>query len=125
AYSTEVLSLFDALATPLRAHRERTYSAPLATRAFARETVETTGPDGKPQQIREFPRLIWGGAHLKNEADRGADIAMRSALGLAVAAAIWGALAAAVSRKQPWRAIVRGETRFPWRAVLLTALALL
>ncbi|HEY6240768.1 MAG TPA: ABC transporter permease, partial [Burkholderiales bacterium] len=35
AYSTEVLSVFDVLAGPLRARRERTYSAPFATRAFA------------------------------------------------------------------------------------------
>ncbi len=125
AYSTEVLSLFDALATPLRAHRERTYSAPLATRAFARETLETTGPGGKPQQLREFPRLAWGGAHLKDETDAGADIAMRAALGLALAIGVWGALAAAVAARQPWRAIWRGETRLPWRAVLLTVGALL
>jgi peptide/nickel transport system permease protein len=125
AYSTEVLSLFDALATTLRAHRERTYSAPLATRAFARETLETTGPDGKPQQLREFPRLAWGGAHLKDEADAGADIATRAALGLVLATVVWGALAAAVAARQPWRAIWRGETRLPWRAVLLTAGALL
>src|SRR6185295_1640435 len=60
AYSTEVLSLFDAIATPLRAHHERTYSAPFATRAFARETIEIAGPDGTIRQAREFPRLVWG-----------------------------------------------------------------
>ena len=55
AYSTEVLSVFDAIASPLRAHREKTYSAPLATRAFARETLEVAGPDGSLRQISEFP----------------------------------------------------------------------
>ena len=47
-YSTEVLSLFDWLATPLWSRRERTYSAPLATRAFASETLEVPGPGSKP-----------------------------------------------------------------------------
>jgi peptide/nickel transport system permease protein len=55
-YSTEVLSLLDAVATPLRAHRERTYSAPFATRAYSRETLEVRDPDGKIRQLREFPR---------------------------------------------------------------------
>src|SRR6266850_4456698 len=69
AYSTEVRSVFDAIASPLRAHQERTYSAPFATRAFARETSEIARPDGTSHQAREFPRLVWGGAHLKEEAD--------------------------------------------------------
>ena len=97
AYSTEVLSLFDALATPLRAHRERTYSAPLATRAFARETTETTAPDGRPQQVREFPRLVWGGAHLKDETGRANDVFSRAAVGVALASLAWLALAAAAA----------------------------
>jgi peptide/nickel transport system permease protein len=124
-YSTEVLSLFDAVAAPLRAHRERTYSAPLATRAFARETLEVSGPGGKVQQVREYPRLVWGGAHLKDEADRGRDIALRALAGLVLAALIWAALAAAAARRHSWRAVWSGATPFPWAAVLLTAGALL
>jgi len=135
AYSTEVLSVFDTIASPLRAHRERTYSAPFATRAFARETLETPGPDGKLRQVREFPRLAWGGAHLKDEADRGRDVLGRAAVGLALAALIWGALAAAVvvslarsARRgafDAWRGIWRGENLVPWRAIMLTAATLL
>jgi peptide/nickel transport system permease protein len=125
AYSTEVLSVFDAAATPLRLRRERTYSAPLATRAFARETLEVPGPDGRTRQVREFPRLAWGGAHLKNEADAGTDIVLRALAGLVVAALVWGALAAAAARRQRWRAILHGETGFPWAAVLITAGGLL
>jgi peptide/nickel transport system permease protein len=124
-YSTEVLSLFDAAATPLRGRRERTYSAPLATRAFARETTETTGPDGKPRQVREFPRLAWGGAHLEDEADAGRDIGLRALAGLVVAALAWIVFAAAVARRHTWHAVRSGATGFPWRAVLLTAGGLL
>jgi len=40
AYSPEVLSVLDLALTRLRSSTERSYSAPLATRAFARELVE-------------------------------------------------------------------------------------
>ena len=135
AYSTEVLSAFDAIASPLRDRRERTYSAPFATRAYARETLEVPGPDGRVRQAREFPRLAWGGVHLKDEAGRGADIFARALLGVALATLAWLVLAAAVAWGQArlakrrmgemWRAIWRAETRTPWRAVLITAGVLL
>jgi peptide/nickel transport system permease protein len=135
AYSTEVISVFDAIAEPLRTHRERTYSAPFATRAFARETLEIPGPDGKLRQVREFPRLTWGGAHLKHETDRGRDILASAVLGLALAALCWGALAAAVvfsvarssrrGAREAWRGIWSAEYPVPWHAILLTASTLL
>ena len=37
AYSPEVLSLLDLALAPLRDKREKTYSAPLATRLYAKE----------------------------------------------------------------------------------------
>src|SRR5579871_6510129 len=40
AYSPEVLSLLDLSLSRLRAQRERTYSAPLATRLYAKELIE-------------------------------------------------------------------------------------
>lgn len=134
-YSTEVLSLLDVIASPLRDRRERTYSAPLATRAYARETLEVPGRDGAVRQVREFPRLTWGGAHLKDEKERGRDIALRVALGIALAAIAWLAVAAVLTWQQArlskdrpgdaWRAMWRGDTRTPWRAVLITTGALL
>ena len=130
AYSTEVLSVLDWIASPLRDHRERTYSAPFATRAFARETLEVTTAEGRVQQLREFPKLIWGGTHLTSEADRSGDILARTLLGLALATIAWGAIAgtvaAGLARKikrpvgQTWRAIWRNETGTPWRAILIT-----
>jgi len=135
AYSTEVLSLFDAVASPLREKRERTYSAPFAARAFARETLEIQGPDGKARQLREFPRLAWGGAHLKDEAGLAQDVFFRAVMGVALASLVWLALAGAVAwrrarlakrrLREAWREIWRAETRAPWRAVLITAGALL
>lgn len=135
SYSTEVLSLLDAFAGPLREHRERTYSAPLATRAYARETLEVAGPDGTVRQVREFPRLRWGGAHLADESGRRLDVLARTVLGLAAAAVVWLALAATVAWRSPqrpgegfgdaWRGIWRGKTATPWRAVLITSGVLL
>ena len=119
AYSTEVLSVFDAIAAPLREHREKTYSAPFATRAFARETLEVPEPDGTLRQVREFPKLAFGGAHLKDEADRGRDILLWALKGLGTAALAWGLLAAAV-----WR-FSRRTSDVPWRAILVTAGVLL
>ena len=128
AYSVEVLSLLDEALTPLRTHVERTYSAPFATRAYSKETFEVTDPDGKSREVRDYPRLSWGGAGLKDESERGRDIAIRSlrALVLALAAswALAGAVAARhakraqVSVRQAWRAIWRNETDAPWLAIL-------
>lgn len=119
AYSTEVTSVFDAIAGPLQSHRERTYSAPFATRAFARETSEVPGPDGKLRQVREYPRLAHGGAHLKDEADRGWDITLGTLKGLGAAVLVWGLLAVAVRRITP------RATDVQWRAILITAGVLL
>ena len=78
-YSSEIYSLFDLLAEPLREQREKTYSAPFATHLFSRETIELPGGG----QVREYPRLKFGGAHLEDpQADRGMDILKRSLLGI-------------------------------------------
>jgi peptide/nickel transport system permease protein len=126
AYSSEVLSVFDVAASSLRNRPERTYSAPLATRAFAKELVEL--PDGK--QVRVFPRLRYGGAHLKDEADRARDIFATCLRALALALAAWAAVSSLIvlivarregqRRGSAWGRIWRGETAVPWRAVLVT-----
>jgi len=128
AYAVEVLSLFDKLAEPLRERKERTYSAPLATHLFSKETVEL--PGGKT--AREYPRLRFGGAHLRDPAgERGGDVLRRIAGGAALGAGAWLAAALAFcwgmgrrrgsSAGEAWRRIWRGETELAWRAVLATA----
>jgi peptide/nickel transport system permease protein len=90
AYATELRSLLDLTLQPLRDKREKTYSAPLATHLYAKETVLL--PDGR--EVREFPRLRHGGAHLKNPAaDWAGDVALRGFRGLAVALLIWFSVA--------------------------------
>ncbi|WP_242463245.1 ABC transporter permease [Rhodocyclus tenuis] len=121
AYAVETLSLLDTIAEPLRTRNEKTYSAPLATRAFAKETREERAADGSIRQVRDFPRLRFGGAHLGDdasadaapasagpaagdaaqtatapprlsEADRDADISRRAGSALAAALALWALL---------------------------------
>jgi len=129
-YGVEVLSVLDALLVPLRTRTERTYSAPLATRAYARETIEL--PEGKV--AREFPRLRYGGAHLKDEEDRTRDVLVRVLQGVALGFIGWLAIASVattvMARRRgatvtaTWAAIRRGGTEVPWRAIYLTLLAL-
>ena len=73
-YSGDVLSLLDILMTPLRKQVEVTYSAPFATQAYSRETRTTE--DGT--QIRVYPRLEFGGAHLQDpRTERTGDVLQR------------------------------------------------
>jgi len=113
-YSPEVLSVLDLALSHLRERRERTYSAPLATRLYAREQMVV---DGKP--ARDFPRLAYGGAHLDDEAGRPRDIAARVGLGLACAAFAAVALGVAVRRLQ------RRRPEVPWRAAGAALLVIL
>jgi peptide/nickel transport system permease protein len=98
AYATEVRSLLDWIAEPLRLKREKTYSAPLATHLYAKETLQL--PDGR--EVREFPRLRHGGTHLKDPAaDWAGDVTLRGFRGLAVALLLWFTLAVALGAVSP------------------------
>jgi peptide/nickel transport system permease protein len=108
-YSTEVLSLLDLGLAQLRGRAEKTYSAPLATRSFAKEQVEL--PNGK--QARDFPRLRFGGAHLQDEADWAGDVTRRVLAGFAVAALLFVALAFLA------RWLNRRWPQIPWNAGLV------
>ncbi len=136
AYAVEVLSLLDTIATPLRTRSEKSYSAPLATRAYAKETVEVVDADGRVHATRDFPRLRFGGTHLGDEEGRrSGDVVRRvltagvlsfGILGLAsFGASLWFARRQNVSLGVSWRLILKGETRFAWNAVLITLGALL
>ena len=128
SYAVEVRSAFDALVEPLGRRFEKTYSAPFAAYSYAKETVER--PDGT--QAREFPRLKFGGAHLKDPAQELVPDVVRRTLGaVGLAAVLWIVLTMLVAAWLAWArhadfsatlsAIIHGETKVPWRAVLLTA----
>lgn len=131
-YAVEVQSLFDVLVGGLRQRTEKTYSAPLSAHLFAKESIER--PDGT--QVREFPRLKHGGAHLADPAaDADTDVARRVMAGAGLALVLWLALGGFVAAVQAqrhdctaaeaWRTIWRGEAPVAWRAVLITAALLL
>jgi peptide/nickel transport system permease protein len=131
AYSTQARSVLDLLAAPLKARAEKTYSAPLATHLFAKETITAPGE----RERREFPRLKFAGERLQDPArDWSADVLARISIGAAAGAAAWLALAAlltlALGARRggfgvAWLALWRGETEVRWRAVLITLLLML
>jgi peptide/nickel transport system permease protein len=126
-YSTEVLSVFDAMLAHLRHMDEKTYSAPFATHLFVKETVEL--PDGGTQ--RAYPRLVHGGSHLADpQRDRLPDI-VATAVGAAIVALVaWCAACAAFialwarRNRRSFRVaageILRGATAVRWRPVLIS-----
>jgi peptide/nickel transport system permease protein len=135
-YAVEVLSLLDGILTSLRTRNERTYSEPLATRAHAKESVEVRDADGQLRQIRDYPRLKYGGAHLgADEARRDADIGERVLRATGIALLAWWAVAATVAavlarragclHREAWRRIWRNESHFAWNAVLAAIAGLL
>jgi len=69
-YGGEVLSGLDWLLTPLRTHVEKTYSAPLATRLYVKESIK--GADGR--EHRDYPELKYPGAHLFGTDKVGQDV---------------------------------------------------
>lgn len=122
-YAIEVRSLLDALAEPLRSRTEKTYSAPLATHAYVKESTEHPGGG----VTRAFPPLQHGGAHLAGAYDKHADdVAWRVAAGVLAAVLLWLPIAAWVAARQGgWGKVWRGETATAWHAVLLTLGAIL
>lgn len=110
SYSGEVKSALDRLLTPLREKVEKSYSAPFATHLYAKETM--TGPDGK--EVRDFPRLKHGGAHLADpEKAFWPDVLKRGGLGVLMGLVAWLVLHAI---------FLRGGRR---RAVSMTLLGIL
>lgn len=131
-YSAEVLSLLDLLAAPLRLQMEKTYSAPLSAHLYTKETI--TAPDGN--QIRDFARLVYGGAHLHQpETELVGDVLWRSAAGAGAGLLIWAGLVVGlgnitarqyrISFGRMQTAIWRGATEIPWRAILITLAVIL
>jgi peptide/nickel transport system permease protein len=129
AYSTRTLSVLDQILASPREAREKSYSVPLGTHQFAKESIIV---DGK--SIRDYPRLEFGGAHLKDvDAEWRGDVVQRSVKGLAAggvgAGLLWLVVAGLRAGKvrtgmgQSLSAIWQRTTEIPWRSMLLTASA--
>ena len=115
-YAAKVESLLDVGLSALNERTEKTYSAPLATHLFVKETIEQ---DGRAP-TRDYPPLTHGGAHLGSDYDgAGADIGLRVLTGLLVGALLAALLWWAVGQ---WRAR-RGAGRAPWSPALNAGVA--
>ena len=131
SHATDPVSLLDTLLEPLVKARERSYSEPLSAHGFRKQSLERDG-----QVVRDYPRLSFGGAHLKDPvAERSADISGRSLVALGKALAVWAvvcALGCALLARQAgvrWtlalNMVVRGHTEWPLRAAALTLAGML
>jgi peptide/nickel transport system permease protein len=127
-YDSRVESLLDLALARQLAMRESSYSAPLATLEFSKQAMVV---DGKA--VRDHPRLVHGGAHLKDPArDWAGDVAARAGQGAAAGAVLvllasalvaWGLRRSHGGTAAAWRAIAADRTALPLRALLLTAAA--
>jgi peptide/nickel transport system permease protein len=125
-YDTRTLSALDLLLERQIGMREVSYSVPLGTHGFSKESTT----DAQGRVVRAYPRLKFGGAHLTDPAAqwRG-DVAGRAAAGLAGALAFVALLvaltAAGLARhhdgwSQALRDLAADRTHYPLRAMLLT-----
>ena len=131
-YSNEIISAFDVVVTPLRSRGEKTYSAPLAVIAYAKETVDL--PNGGQQRI--YPLLNHAGNHLADPVkQRRSDQIKLSILGAVKGGAailvLIGLLGLLLARRQQldWLAAIKkifaNQYRVRWRAFVLTSGTLL
>lgn len=131
-YGVEVLSALDAMLPKLRTHKEKTYSAPLATHLYAQETIALANGS----TVRIYPRLKYGGAQLADPRTQWMrDIARRIVLGLieglALTALLVLLLAALLARQQATGLtaalvrLLRGGNAIPWRTLSITCAILL
>lgn len=88
-YGTPVISLLDRMVGPLAYQKETSYSAPLATRELNKKAMDT--PSGP---VRDYPRLKFGGKHLKDEAQKQDDLLKRAYQGGLLGLLIWTVLMA-------------------------------
>ena len=127
----DMLSVLDLALSDLRLNHEKTYSAPLATHLYARENVETESGVTR----REFPRLIYGGAHLNDpENDYYLDLFEKTFIGVVIGFAgwlllvvliiAWLAMSNHVAFTQQINRIKLRQTDIPWRTAFTTMLVI-
>ncbi len=125
-YGTETDSMLDIWLGPLKTNVEKTYSAPFSAYQFTKETIEHD--DGS--RSREYPRLIFGGAHLEHpESEISADVLSLAIKGMILGFFAWLVLVGVVcirrqkklakSFKQTFLDILYGKTESALNIVLL------
>lgn len=106
----EINSVLDKILNPMRLQSERSYSAPFATHAFTKETIYLQ--DGT--HTRDYPRLVYGGAHLKDVDDKKYDILKKLAWSSTVSLIFWGAVCVLLGM------INRGRWTPAWKSAAIT-----
>lgn len=124
-YETRTRSVLDVLLAQQLEMRETSYSAPLAYAGFNKDAVAHGD-----EIVREFPRLAYGGAHLKDPATEWAgDVTRRTLTGLGAGALLSLLLAAGMGAVLArghggWRTamgdLLADRTDYPWRGALAT-----
>lgn len=125
-YDTRVQSLLDVVLARLIETREATYSRPLSTVSFTKESVDLNGV-----VTRVAPRLQHGGAHLTDpDAQWLGDVLTRGLTGALVGVVLAAALCAVItlliaranqqSAGSTWAAIRREDTKVPWHVAYIT-----
>ncbi len=124
-YSSEVISLFDHWVTPLRVRQEKSYSAPLATHLYAKESLEQAGVGS----VRGYPRLAYGGAHLSDPEREWLSDIVRGILfggvkGIVLSLVLVNLLLMFMGMRAGCgfgynaRRVLGGETEIPWRVMI-------
>jgi peptide/nickel transport system permease protein len=126
-YDTRTESLLDSVLARQVTMREITYSAPLAYEGISKESIEVGG-----KTVRDYPRLKFGGAHLRDPAaEWGGDVSSRVVFGLVGGLAVFAVLLVAtalVLRRSHGgfvdavRDIAADRTHYPLRAMAGTLL---
>jgi peptide/nickel transport system permease protein len=126
-YGVEVLSALDAMLPALRADKEKTYSAPLATHLYAKEAIVLANGS----TVRNYPRLKYGGAQLTDAPSQWEhDILQRilsgTLKGLALTLLLVFLLSVLLARRQSivlttaLIRLLRGRYTMPWRTLLIS-----
>ena len=122
-YSVEVTSVLDEILQPLLEHKEKTYSAPLATHLYVKENV--TLPDGKIARIYPLLRIDnirrqTGSNDIVHRTGRGVLLGIAFAAIFAALAATWLMARRRCGIAELRRQLAAADNRLPWRSMLLT-----
>ncbi len=77
-YSAEALSLLDRILSSMRNNTEKTFSAPLATRQYSKETIEFPGGI----HVRDYPELKYPKSHILGTGKVGNDVLFSAIKGI-------------------------------------------
>jgi len=126
-YSNEIFSVLDILLNDLRIKTEKTYSAPLASYSFSKELIK----QDNDIQIRDYPRLTYGGASLSNpkiesKGDINKRILFGLLYGLLISVAIISVIIFLLSRlwqinyRKALQNCIENKTDTHWRSIFIT-----